>query len=130
MLRGLKDRILTSLVLAPQTLSAAVLSVASSMAGKRNFAYQVAVGSFAFTGVNYLTLTIMECDTVGGTYVADPDSAVLVLNDQATQESKVHIMEYKGTKAFTKLDIAEAGTVAAPISVVGLCTEPEKMPAQ
>lgn len=130
MLRGLKDRILTSLVLAPNTLSASILTAASSMAGKRNFAYEVAVGSFAFTGVNFLTLTIQHSDTVGGTYVDDPESTPLVLNDQASQENKVHIIEYKGIKAFTKLNIVESGTVSAPIAVLGLTTEPEKMPAQ
>ena len=130
MLRGLNDKVKTNALIAPAALAASTLSAATDLQGKRNFAFLIQVGSFAFTGVNSLTVTIHESDTSGGTYAAHAGSGSLVLNDQATQENKVHVLEYKGNKRFVKLDIVEAGTVSAPMAVSGLCTDNEIEPAQ
>lgn len=128
MLRNLGDKIKTSAIVAPAALSATTLTAAQDMQGLKNFAFLLQAGSFAFDGTNYLTCTIQECDTSDGTYVDTTD--VLVLNDQASQENEVHVLEYTGNKRYVKLNIVESGTVAAPLAVSGLSTAPELMPAQ
>ncbi len=129
MLRSLKNKVIVDQAFAPQTIAASALSAAMDLKGKRNFAFLIHVGSFAFTGVNKLTCTIHESDD-NVTYAASGNAAeILVLDTQATQENKVHELEYKGSKRYVKLDVVEAGTVTAPFAVSGICTEPEVQPA-
>ena len=128
MLRGIGDKESIAAVTAPATLSASYLSSAVDLKGKRNHAFCIQVGSFAFDATNKLTYAIHESDD-NSTYAAHSDSGTLVLNNQATQENKVHMLEYKGNKRYVKLDVVEAGTVSVAHAVTALSTELEQMPA-
>lgn len=124
------------LALAPQTLSATTATAGIDTKDLNSLAFLINVGSFAFDGTNYLTVNLQHSDTdssyanVGqdGVYDGNTAPTVLVLNDQATQESKSHLVEYRGGKRFVRLNIVESGTVSAPISVVAISNHSELLP--
>jgi hypothetical protein len=136
MWKNLKQKTYHKMVLAPVSSFAATAATSSVDCKDINsLGFVLAVGSFAFSGSNYLTVNLQESDDnstwTDVTQVYEGTApAPLVLNDQATQESKSHLVEYRGGKRYARLNIVETGTVTAPLSVVAISNKPELMPPQ
>lgn len=137
MWKNLKQVTYHKMVLAPATFSATGATSSVDCKDINSLGFILAVGSFAFTTSNYLTVNVQESDDnstwadVGSAGVYEGTApAALVLNDQATQESKSHIVEYRGGKRYARLNIVETGTVSVALSVVAISNKPELMPPQ
>lgn len=137
MWKNLKQVTYHKMVLAPQTFAATAATSSVDTKDINSLGFLLAVGSFAFTGVNFLTVNVQESDDdsvwsdVGAEGLYEGTApAVLVLNDQASQESKSHLVEYRGGKKYARLNIVESGTVSVPLSVVAISNKPELMPPQ
>lgn len=128
MLRNLMQKIKAIFVLAPQTVTADVLSAAVDLKHYRSMGFIVNVGAFAFTGVNKVGLEIHESDD-NSTYTLATDvaGAVQELNAGA-HASACHLIEYKGHKRYIKLNLNVSGTVSAPMSAVAISADPDAMP--
>jgi len=135
MWNNVKQKVYHSMVLAPATFSATGATTGVDCKDINSLAFLLAVGSFAFDGSNYLTVNMQESDdnstwaNVTAVYEGTAP-AVLVLNDQATQESKSHMVEYRGGKRYARLNIVETGTVSVALSVMAISNKPEFMPPQ
>lgn len=132
---NLKQKTYHKMVLAPATVSATGATASVDCQDINSLGFLLSVGSFAFTSVNYLTVNLQESDDDSAwadvTQVYEGTApAALVLNDQATQESKSHLVEYRGGKRYARLNIVESGTVSVPLSVVAISNRPELMPPQ
>lgn len=132
---NLKQKTYHKMVLPAQTFSATGATSSVDCKDINSLGFLLAVGSFAFTGVNFLTVNLQESsDNSTWADVTEVYSgtapAALVLNDQATQESKSHLVEYKGGKQYARLNIVETGTVSVALSVVAISNKPELMPPQ
>lgn len=135
MWNNVKQKVYHAMVLAPATFSATGATTGVDCKDINSLAFLLAVGSFAFDGSNYLTVNMQESDdnstwaNVTAVYEGTAP-AVLVLNDQATQESKSHMVEYRGGKRYARLNIVETGTVSVALSVMAISNKPEFMPPQ
>lgn len=135
MWNNVKQKVYHAMVLAPATFSATGATTGVDCKDINSLAFLLAVGSFAFDGSNYLTVNMQESDdnstwaNVTAVYEGTAP-AVLVLNDQATQESKSHMVEYRGGKRYARLNIVETGTVSVALAVMAISNKPEFMPPQ
>lgn len=132
MLRNLKNKIETLMLLAAQAVTADIASAVVDLKGNRNFAFLVSVGSFAFTSGNKIAMKIQESDD-GVTFADAPvtayyEGAVTELV-AGTDADKIHCIQYRGSKQYVKMMLDVTGTVSAPIAIVGLSTELEAFPA-
>lgn len=137
MWKNLKQKIYHKMVLAPATFSATAATASVDTKDLNSLAFVLSVGTFAFDGTNYLTVNMQESDDnstwadVGSAGVYEGTApAVLVLNNQATQESMSHMVEYRGGKRYARLNIVESGTVSVALSVAAISHKPELMPPQ
>lgn len=135
MWKNLAQKIYHKMVLAPQTFAASAATSSVDCKDINSLGFLLNVGSFAFDGTNYLTVNLQESDddsvwsNVTQVYSGTAPAA-LVLNNQASQESKSHLVEYKGGKRYARLNIVESGTVSVALSVVAISHKPELMPPQ
>ncbi len=128
--------------------SSPLLSASADINVGRGNAIVLSVATFTFTGVNSLALNLQESDdnstftdvvnganlgqeigTVWGSMTADElltdltdpsttlNGATLTLDDTGNDET-VYVAEYLGNKRFFRLQIVEAGTVTALLSVM------------
>lgn len=132
MLRGLAQKIKNYMLLAAQSVTADVASASVDLANLRSFGFLVSVGTFSFTGSNKIGLEIYESDdnsTFTIASAADHVGGVIKELSAATDDETVHLVEYRGTKRYIKLNLNVSGTVAAPIAVVGHSSDLEIMPS-
>jgi len=132
---NLKQKTYHQMVLAPATFSATGATASVDCKDINSLGFLLSVGSFAFDGSNYLTVNLQESDDNSAwsdvTQVYEGTApAPLVLNNQATQESKSHLVEYRGGKRYARLNIVETGTVSVALSVAAISNKPELMPPQ
>lgn len=137
MLRSLFEKFYSKLVYEAQDLSATTATASVDLQLLSNFAFEVLVGTFTFTGTNKVNLNVQHSDdnsTWADAAASDlypeaegPAPTVKIL-DAAGDASKVHLIPYRGNKRYVRLNMVVAGTVAAPIAVSGISTMPEQMP--
>lgn len=130
MLRNLAQTVKAMLLLAAQEVTADITTAAADLANFRNFAFQVAVGNFAFTNANKIALKIMESDD-NITFTEAPAEAYYGSVKElvaAADANTVHLVQYRGVKRYVKLNLDVTGTVAAPVAVTGLSTELKAQP--
>lgn len=132
MLRGLKQKIKNYMLLAGQSVSADVMTTSVDLANLRSFGFLVSSGAFAYTGANKIALEIYESDDNSTFTLAAVDAhvggAIKELSATADQNT-VHLVEYRGTKRYIKLNLNVSGTVAAPIAVIGHSSDLQFMPS-
>lgn len=136
MWKNIKFKLYHLLALAPQTLTATTATAGVDTKDLNALAFNINLGAMVFDGTNFLTVNLQHSDTdsayanvIQENLYEGTAPAVLVLNDTA-QQSKSHLVEYRGGKRFVRLNIVESGTVSVPISVVAISTKPELMPPQ
>ena len=134
MWKNLKQKIYHKMVLAPATLSATTATSSVDCKDINSLGFLLNVGAFVFDGTNYLTVNLQESDDDSAwsnvTEVYEGTApAPLILNDSA-QQSKSHLVEYKGGKRYARLNIVESGTVSVALSVAAISNKPELMPPQ
>lgn len=132
MLRNLAQKIKSLMLLAAQSVTADINSSSVDLKDFRSFAFLVSAGNFAFTGVNKIALKIQESDDNAVWADAPAESyyngGVKELT-AAGDANTVHVIQYRGEKRYVRMALDVSGTVAAPIAVVGLTTDPEFQPA-
>lgn len=137
MLRSLFEKFYSKLVYPAQELSATTATLSVDLQLLSNFAFEVLVGAFTFTGVNKVNLNVQhsEDNATWADVTADdlypeaegPAPTVKIL-DAAGDASKVHLIPYRGNMRYVRLNMVVAGTVSAPMAVSGISTKPEQMP--
>ena len=132
MLRNLKQKTKSLMLLAAQSVTADINTASADMQMFRSFAFLVSAGTFSFTGVNKIALKIQESDD-NSTWADAPlssyyEGAVTEMNSSSFQNA-VTVIQYRGEKRYVRMTLDVSGTVAAPIAVVGLSTDLEIMPS-
>lgn len=131
MKKNLKVNLSGIKVLAPQTLTATAATDGVSTADCEAVTFVVQCGAMAFSGTDKLSLNVQHSDTdVGSTYVActaldifDPEdgaNGTAKVLDGTEDQNTVHLVSYRGTKAFVRLNIVEGGTVSVPLSAMAI----------
>ncbi len=136
MLRGMKALLKFVVSLAANDYAATVTTTAVDNAGYRAMCFLIEVGTFTFTGVNKITVTMEECDTIAGTYtvvsandIYNPENGTIAkVLDGTEDQNAVHAIHYRGYKQFTRLVLTEAGTVAVPLAVTAVLGLPNAQP--
>ncbi len=130
MLRNLAQKVQAVLVLAAQAVTADINTASVDLKEYRNFAFQVLVGAFAFTGVNKIALKIQESDDNVSFADAPAEAYYNGVKElaAAADQSKLHLVEYRGNKRYIRLALDVSGTVNAQVAVAGLCTELKVQP--
>lgn len=137
MLRSVYGKVKNFFLLAAQTIAADTLTAVADLAGVQNFAFEVLIGAASFTGVNKLSLEVLHSDD-GTTFVAcaaedlySPVSGNVAKElTSAADQNKVHLIGYRGTKRYLKLNLNLQGALASvPVAVSGISTMPELMPS-
>lgn len=123
MLRNQKQKLYHAQALAPQTVTGTVQGSAISTEDIRSLGFLLAVGTFAFSGSNYLTVSIEESDD-GSSWAAGDMYSALVLDDPAKDEMS-HLVEYRGNKKYARLVLTETGSVNVTVSAVAVSMHPE-----
>lgn len=121
-----------AMVLAPQEVTADINTSGVDCQDLNSLAFIVAVGAFAFSGTNKIGLKLQHSDD-NSTFVDVADvyegTAPLVKELAAgADQSKTHLIEYRGGKRYARLQLDVSGTVAVQTAVVAISHDPEKMP--
>lgn len=135
MKKNLKNNMKVVPVLDANTLSATVATAGVKNDDCEGLAFGVQVGAFAFSGVNKLDLIMQHSDD-GTTYancaaldIFDPEvgaSAIAKSLDGTEDQNMVHVVSYRGTKPYARLNIVETGTVSvacAAFAIKGVLKE-------
>lgn len=141
MLRSLKDTLKVVQLLAPVSYTAdtKTTGVALKDAGSCTFVVNVgATSGNAFSGTHKVACTVQHSDVdIDGSYadVAATDlystesGAIAKYLDATDDASAVHLIHYRGGKAFTRLNLVETGTVVVPLSVSAILGDLKANPA-
>lgn len=138
MLRSLKDILKFLQVLIDDSFAATAATTGVDLADFNSMSWVVSVGAFVFTGVNKVSITVQHSDTDSGYVNAgaadiynaeDGDNGIAKILDDTTDQSKVHMVHYRGNKRFARLNLVMAGVVTGvPIDVVAVRGNSELMP--
>lgn len=134
MLRGLRDKLKFTQVLDPANVSATGSSTGVDNAVGGSLAFIVQVGDFAFSGSNKLDIILQDSDVdVDGSYAActaddfysddnpeTPASGIFKSLDATGDVDQAYVVHYKGNKRYARINLAETGTVDAPVSIVAV----------
>lgn len=137
MLRDLRAKLKSYILLIPQTFTATVATTGVNVADFGSLMFNVAVGAFSFTGTDKISIVMQDSNdnstwancTSADIYDAeDGDNGVAKILDASGDASSVHSVYYRGNKKYARLNLVEAGTVSVTISVVGVAGHPELQP--
>lgn len=135
MWRDIKFKTYHQMVVAPQTVTADINSSSVDLKDLNSLGFVVAVGAFAFTNVNRIDIKLEHSDDdsvwadVEQEHIyADTVAPIVKSLVAATDQSKTHLVEYRGGKRYVRLVLDVGGTVSVPASVVAISLDPEKMP--
>lgn len=121
-------------VLAAQTVTADTNCASVDCKDINSLAFIVAVGAFAFSGVNKIGLKLQHSDDnsvfVDVTDVYEGVAPLAKELAAAGDQSKTHLVEYKGGKQYARLVLDVSGTVSVPVAVVAMSIHPELKPPQ
>lgn len=121
-------------VVAAQTVTADLNSASVDCKDINSLAFLVAVGAFAFSGVNKIGLKLQHSDDdvtfVDVTETYEGTAPLVKELAAAADQSKSHLVEYRGGKQYARLVLDVSGTVSAPIAVVAMSIHPELKPPQ
>ena len=127
-MRNLSPKVKTSSVLAPVAVTATVSSSGIDTADFGSNGFLVHVGAGTLDATNKITPTMMECDTLGGSYTQVADADIYQgAPTPAVASSLVHL-EYRGSKRFLKMKLVVAATVTNPCSVASIQSHAELQP--
>jgi hypothetical protein len=137
MLKNVVNKIKKVFLLAPQVLTADALTASVDLQFMLNFAFEVIVGAPGFTGTDKMALKVLHSDDdITFVACAETDLYSYVSGNIAKElvavsdEDKVHMIEYRGSKRYVKLELDIQGALTnVPVAVSGLCTSYELNPA-
>jgi len=141
MVRSLKDILKVVQLLAPVSYTADTATSGVNVADAGACTLMVNVGATsgnAFSGSHSVSITVQHADVdTGGSYadVASTDlhstesGAIAKILDATSDASAVHLIHYKGTKKYVRLNLVETGTVVVPLSVSAILGKNELNPA-
>lgn len=137
---ALKDKLKVTQVLDPATVSATGNATGVDNADFNSLMFVVNVGTFAFTGSNYLDVIVQDSDVdTDGSYAAigsddihetmeTPASGIYKVLDSTDDDEQMYTINYRGTKRFARVRLVESGTVTAPISITAVQGHSELQP--
>lgn len=141
MLRGLKDILKVVQLLAPVSFTTTTASAGVNVAEAGGVTLMVNVGATsgnAFDATHKVSITAQHADVDDNASYADVAStdlystesgAIAKILDATSDASTVHLVHYKGTKKYVRLNLVEAGTVVVPLSVSAILGKNELNPA-
>lgn len=135
MWKDIKFKTYHQMVVAPQTVTADVNSDSVDTQDLNSLGFVVAVGAFSFTGTNRIDLQLQHSDdnsvwtdVAQENIYADTVAPIVKSLVATADQSKTHLVEYRGGKRYVRLVLNVGGTVSVLASAVAISLDPEKMP--